>query len=103
MISNCLFFVYERWRAHGGYVVVMHSLHGWWPHFAWTPDLRRFEEFAPAQKTDRLFPPLVFNGSIQKWVLADGPEVRPYTHPKPGKYCGDRRIFTIIPWWTPKP
>ena len=91
MTSNCLVFVLERWWARGGYVVVMHSLYGWWPHFVWSPDLKHFEEFAPTSKYARWCPPLFFVGQIQKWIVSDGPPpaLVPYVEPAAGEYQRD--------------
>jgi len=87
--SNCLVFVLERWHARGGFVVAMHSLYGWWPHFVWSPDLVHFEEFAPTSKYARWCPPLFFTGRIQHWIVGDGPRLVPYTPADGGPYPRD--------------
>lgn len=68
MWSNCLAFALGRYWQQGGYVVMMRSRFGWWPHFVWTADLKDFEEFAPKRKRRRWFPPLIFRGRVKPWV-----------------------------------
>jgi hypothetical protein len=64
-MSNCLIYALRQWYARGGYVVVRKSRFGWWPHFLWSPDLRRFESFVPQDAPKkRLFPPVLFRGFV---------------------------------------
>jgi hypothetical protein len=66
-MSNCLVFALRRFWQRGGYVVMVWSDYGWWPHFVWSPDLQQFEEWSPARKARKWFPPLVFRGAVKAW------------------------------------
>lgn len=68
MVSNCLIFVLYQWFTKGGYVVVRRSHWGWFPHFIWSADLKRFQQFTPIseKRRYRLFPPLVFRGYVHE-------------------------------------
>lgn len=67
MRSNCLVYAVSQYLRHGGYVIMMHSRFGWWPHFVWSPDMLTFWEFAPPRKRPRRFPSLWFQGSVKEF------------------------------------
>lgn len=71
MWSNCLFYAVNRWWREGGYLVIMWSNYGWWPHIAWSPDLVEYYEFCPPTKRRRWCPPWIFWGSVKRWSQAD--------------------------------
>lgn len=71
--SNCLIFALMRFWRRGGYVVMMWSKYGWWPHWVWTEDLATFHEFSPISEKYRgmLCPPVIFRGRIKRWKKDD--------------------------------
>ena len=63
--SNCLVFALARWVSRGGYLVVRKSRWGPFPHFLWSPDLKRVEQYVPAEPKKRVIPPLIFKGYVK--------------------------------------
>jgi hypothetical protein len=63
--SNCLIFALQRWVSRGGYLVVRKSRWGPFPHFLWSPDLKRVEQYVPAEPNIRVIPPLIFKGYVK--------------------------------------
>jgi hypothetical protein len=63
--SNCLIFALQRWVSRGGYLVVRKSRWGPFPHFLWSPDLKRVEQYVPAEPKIRGIPPLIFKGYVK--------------------------------------
>jgi hypothetical protein len=62
---NCLVFAFQHWFKCGGYLLVRKSHSGWWPHFAWSSDLKTFQSFTPAVPNHHMrFPPLFFRGKV---------------------------------------
>ena len=69
-MSNCIIFALRRWLQRGGFVVARKSHYGWWPHFLWSPDLRKFQEYTPAKPNHHLLiPPPLFSGVIKEWSM----------------------------------
>jgi hypothetical protein len=69
-MSNCLLFALRRWLRRGGYVIPRRSHYGWWPHFLWSPDLKRFWEYTPPKPNQYLLvPPPLFRGVIKEWGM----------------------------------
>jgi hypothetical protein len=65
--SNCLFFVISHLYHDGGYVIIRKSTMGPFPHFMWSKNLTKFEEYTPFQtKTPHWFPPIWFKGYIKE-------------------------------------
>lgn len=64
--GNCYLYALRQWWRHGGHVVVRRSHWGWWPHMAWSPNLKEFYDFVPvAEYRKRWFPPPVFRGRVR--------------------------------------
>lgn len=73
-MSNCLIFALERFFKYGGFCVWRKSRHGFWWHFMWSPDLKRFEEYVPLTPThEKVSPPILFRGRV-KHSLAEEQE-----------------------------
>lgn len=70
-MSNCLFYAIGQWWRVGGYVVVMKSNYGWWPHMVHSQDLCTYTEYSPPRKVRRWFPPPLFRGAVRVWSQAD--------------------------------
>ena len=68
--SNCLAYALARWWLDGGYVIMRKSHYGWWPHFLWSKDLKRFVEFQPIEPNHHLrFPPTRYKGAVREWSV----------------------------------
>lgn len=69
-LSNCLYYVVNRWRSEGGFVIVEWSRYiPGCLHFSWTKDFRSGLTFSPPAKHPRRLPPLVFRGTIQEFAM----------------------------------
>jgi hypothetical protein len=72
--SNCYIYAIRRWMTHGGSIVMKQSDYGWWPHMAWSGDLRTVEHFVPiapvAKDRQRIIPRVLFLG-VAKSVPSD--------------------------------
>ena len=64
--NNCFTFAMYRFITQGGYVSMMKSHVGWWPHFKWSKDLVTFEDWIPLKyERGLLIPPIIFKGRIR--------------------------------------
>lgn len=64
--DNCVNFAMRRYFQEGGYIVFERSKRWKGFHCRWSPDLQFWEEYNPVgPKTDRVIPPLVFEGVIE--------------------------------------
>jgi hypothetical protein len=72
--SNCFLHAFGHYWRDGAYVVMLPSLHGWWPHCVSSMDLRVFEEYYPIRRKEEFgqlkwkIPPIVFSGHVLPWV-----------------------------------
>lgn len=70
MRSNCLIWALGQLIREGGYIAFRRTRTArlrrlaWWPHFLWSPDLKRWYAFMPLDKRDVLSPPLLFRGHV---------------------------------------
>jgi hypothetical protein len=70
--SNCAIYSLPKLASDDGYVIMMKSKYGWWPHFIWTADLEHFETFQPHEKKHRhKLPPILFYGKKITGSLKD--------------------------------
>ena len=75
-LSNCLLWARAQWCRHGGQILKEPSRHGWWSHYAWSPDGEQWFCYVPRwDKASWLrrwhqrllrFPPPLFRGVVKE-------------------------------------
>lgn len=51
--SNCLLWALRQFITQGGWLLLTRSEYGWWPHAAWSPDLRAVYAYMPFERKHR--------------------------------------------------
>ncbi len=65
--SNCANYAVRKCWEEGGYVVLVHSEYGVWPHLIHVDLDGVATEYSPVTpKRPRVFPPIVFKGIVRK-------------------------------------